>query len=177
MRKQLLIYYVTFLIFFLLISLARRWFEVDFISFWLGGALGAILPDIDHFIYVYYLRPHELTSQRAVRMVSQGKILDTFELLASTRSERTSLIFHTAMFQIIFYVFTFFVLSSSGSLFGRGLVLSFLLHLLVDQYLDFKYLGSISNWMKNLNLNLDRDKTVFYWAAAGLVLVAYGFIF
>lgn len=177
MKKQLFIYYVAFLIFFLLISLARRWFEVDFIPFWLGGVLGAILPDIDHLIYVYFLRPHELTSQRAVRMVSQGRILDTFELLASTRSERTHLIFHTAMFQVTFYVFTFLILTSSGSLFGRGLALSFLLHLLVDQYLDFKYLGSISNWMRNLNVNLDRDGTVFYWAAAGLVLVAYGFIF
>ncbi|OGM32475.1 hypothetical protein A2803_03325 [Candidatus Woesebacteria bacterium RIFCSPHIGHO2_01_FULL_44_21] len=176
MKKQLLIYYVSFLLFFLLISLARRWFAIDFLAFWVGGAIGAILPDVDHLIYVYFLRPHELTSQRASRMLSQGKVLETMSLLANTRSERTSLIFHTAMFQLVFYVFAFFVLSSSSNLFGRGLVLAFLLHLLIDQYLDFRDLGNITHWLRNVSVTLTRDKTVFYWAAAGLVLILYGFL-
>lgn len=176
MKKQLLIYYVSFIVFFLLISLSRGLFETPFIAFWIGGAVGAILPDIDHLIYVYFLRPHELTSQRATRMMAQGKVMDTFSLLASTRSERTSLIFHTVVFQLMFYAFAFFVISSSSNLFGRGIVLSFLLHLLIDQYLDFQQLGSISHWLKNIEIKLDRDKTVFYWAAAGLLLILYGFI-
>ncbi len=182
MKKQLLVYYASFLIFFLLISLARKWFEPAFLVFWMGGAIGAILPDVDHFIYVYFLKPHELTSQRAMRMVSQGKIIDTFVLLANTRSERKGLIFHTGAFQVMFYAFAFFVLSSSSNLFGRGVVLAFLLHLLIDQYLDFRDLGSISHWLKNINVKLDRevtldrDKTVFYWAGAGLALIIYGFV-
>jgi hypothetical protein len=176
MKRQLLVYYISFIAFFLLISLARRWFEPSFISFWLGGAVGAILPDVDHLIYVYFLKPHELTSQRAVRMLSQGRLWDTMNLLASTRSERTNLIFHTAGFQLMFYAFAFFVLSSSANLLGRGIVLSFLLHLLVDQYLDFRQLGSITHWLKSLNITIDRDKAVFYWAAMGLTLVFYGFL-
>ena len=55
-------------------------------------------------------------------------------------------------------------------------ILSFLLHLLIDQYLDFQQLGTISHWLKNIEIKLDRDKTVFYWAAAGLALILYGFI-
>jgi len=177
MRKQLLIFYTSFLVFFLLISLARNWLDPRFVVFWVGGAIGAILPDIDHLIYIYFLKPHELTSQRATRMISRGQILSTFNLLSSTRSERTSLIFHTAMFQIIFAIFTFFVISSSSNLLGRGLVLAFSLHLLADQYLDFKQLGNLNIWFKNLKIVLDRNQTIAYWAGAALLLVLYGFIF
>lgn len=177
MKRQLLIYYSSFLVLFALISLARSWIDPLFIPFWIGGLIGAILPDIDHLIYVYFLKPHELTSQRATRMMAKGQVMQTFNLLANTRSERTNLIFHTAMFQIVFAVFTFFVVSSSNSLLGRGIVLAFSLHLLVDQYLDFQQLGSLSSWFKNLKVSLDREKTVFYWAAMAVVLIVFGFWF
>jgi len=177
MNKQLAFYFASFLVFFLLITLARGWFIPNFIPFWVGGALGALLPDVDHFVYIYFLRPHELTSQRASRLASSGKVFSAYDLLARTRSERTSLIFHTALFQIIFYVFAFFVLTSSNSLLGRGIVLSFLLHLLVDQYLDFQQIDSLSHWFKNLNIEISRDKTVFYWVAAAIILIVFGFLF
>jgi hypothetical protein len=177
MNKQLALYYASFIVFFLLMSLARGWFSIAFIVFWVGGAIGAILPDVDHFIYVYLLRPHEVTSQRAVRMMGSGKLLSTYGLLARTRNERTNLIFHTVLFQIIFFVFTFFVLSSSNSLFGRGIVLAFSLHLLVDQFLDFQQIGSINHWFKNISVNFDKNKTIFYWTAASISLVVFGFLF
>lgn len=177
MKKQLLIYFLGTLVFFLLITLARRWFSPLFLPFWIGGLLGAFLPDVDHFIYIYLLKPHELTSQRATQMMSKGEVMSTLSLLATTRSERKGLIFHTALFQIVFYIFGFLVFSSTDSFLGRGIVLAFLLHLLIDQYIDFQSLGSISNWFRNLNITLTRDKTVFYWAGAGLLLVFYGFLF
>lgn len=176
MKRQLLIYIVSFLIFFVLISLARGWFSTVFLAFWIGGLIGAILPDVDHLIYIYFLKPHELTSQRATRMLSRGEVWSTLNLLATTRSERTNLIFHNAAFQIIFLIFSFFVLSSSGSFLGRGIVLSFLLHLLVDQYIDFQQVGSIGHWTKSLELKLDHKQSVFYWLAVGLILVFYGFV-
>lgn len=177
MKKQLLIYYATFILLFALISLSRGWFSAPFLAFWLGGALGVILPDIDHIIYIYLLKPHELTSQRAARMISRREIWSTLNLLATTRTERTSLVFHNAMFQLVFSAFAFFVITSSTSLFGRGVVVAFLLHLLVDQYLDFNQLGSISHWTRGLNISLNREKTAFYWAGMGILLVLFGFVF
>lgn len=177
MKKQLALYYSLFIIFFLLISLARGWMSTDFLMLWIGGAVGAILPDIDHLIYIYYLRPHELTSQRAAYMLSKKEVFATFSLLASTRSERKVLIFHNALFQIIFYIFAFLILSSSSSLFGRGLVLAFLLHLLVDQYLDFVQLDSIEHWFRNLKVQITKEKSTLYWVGALLVLLVFGFIF
>ncbi len=177
MKKQLVIYYALFILLFLLISLARGWLAAPYIALWIGGAIGAILPDVDHLIYIYLLKPHELTSQRASRMISRREVWSALNLLATTRSERTNLIFHTAVFQLVFAAFTFFVITSSSNLFGRGIVLAFYLHLLIDQYLDFTQLGNISHWTKGLNINLDRDKTVFYWAAMGLLLVLFSFIF
>ena len=75
-------------------------------------------------------------------LVGKGKIIDTFKLLADTRSERKNLIFHTLLFQIVFIILTIFVLTSSASLFGRGLVLAFYLHLAIDMYVDWKEVGS-----------------------------------
>lgn len=176
MKRQLLIYLVSFLILFLLISLSRQWFSPEFLPFFVGGLIGVLLPDVDHFIYIYFLKPHELTSQRAARMLSRGEVLSTLNLLITTRSERTNLIFHNAAFQLIFMAFSFFVISSSGSLLGRGLVLAFILHLLVDQYIDFQKLGNISHWTKSLEIKLDHNQSVFYWVAIGLALVFYGFL-
>lgn len=176
MRKQLLLYYTSYLVFFLLISLFRHFTSSMYVAFWVGGAIGAILPDVDHLIYVYFLKPHELTSQRATRMISRGQLFSTLNLLANTRSERKGLIFHNATFQILFAVFTFFVLTSSNSLFGRGIVLAFSLHLLVDQYLDFTKLGSLSNWF-NDRFSLNHDRAVFYWTGLAILLVLFGFLF
>jgi len=53
--------------------------------------------------------------------------------LLSTRQERIGLIFHTILFRAIFFVLTFWVMTSSTSLFGKGIVLAFCLHLVIDQ--------------------------------------------
>lgn len=175
MKKQFTLYYLSVSIFFLLVSLYRGWFDPMYLAFWVGGAIGAILPDLDHLIYVYFLRPHELSSQRAMRMMSRGEVVSTFSFLANTRNERTRLIFHTAMFQLVFLAFAFFVATSSSSLLGKGLVLAFSVHLLVDQVLDFRQTGSIVHWFRNINVELNREKTAFYWVGNAVVLIILGF--
>lgn len=178
MRKEIFIHTSFFLGLFVALSLFRQYFDVSVLLFALGGVVGTILPDIDHLIYIYAYRPHELTSQRVNLMMAKKQVVPTLELLYSTRSERSQLVFHTAFFQIIFAILAFWVISSSGNMFGRGLVLAFMLHLLVDQAVDLNDLGNLENWFSEapLRLKLTKQKAMFYWLANLILLLIFGFL-
>ncbi|MEK7111690.1 MAG: hypothetical protein AAB875_00005, partial [Patescibacteria group bacterium] len=129
MKKEIFIHLAVLVSLFIFISIARGYLSLSYWPLWVGALFATLLPDLDHVLYVFFLRPQELTSQRVGYMMGKRDFWGSLELLAETRSERSKLIFHTATFQLIFIVLTFFVLTSSGSLFGRGLVLAFFLHL------------------------------------------------
>ena len=109
-------------------------------------------------------------------MLGKGEVFKTLDLLAETRYERTKLIFHTIFFQVIFFILSFLVISSSGSIFGRGLVLAFLLHLSIDQIIDLKETGGFSNWMRDMPFVLDRTRTIYYVIATLLIILLFGFL-
>ncbi len=145
--------------------------------------MGTILPDVDHFIYVYLLHPQELTSQRINYTLTnpaqpiKQKIWSVFELMAATRSERKGLIFHTAHFQVIFWILAFLVISSTASILGRGLVLAFSLHLIIDQMLDLNTLDNLDNWFRQWNVQLEKEKYMFYWLGNLALLLLFGLVF
>lgn len=154
----------------------RGWFDLSHPEFLLGILIGTMLPDLDHLIYVYYLKPHELTSQRTMRFMKQRKFRQVLDLLYNTRSERYSLVFHSGLFQVIFSVFSFYVLTSSGNFFGRGLVLAFLLHLVLDQYLDLMLNKNIQNWFHNFQVNLNEKQAKYYIYTMFGVLMFLSFV-
>lgn len=176
MRRELFLHLSIWFIFFVLVTLVNRFFSLGYWPFWVGGLIGVFLPDLDHLIYVYFVMPHELTSQRVNDLVEKRQIWRSVQLLYETRSERRGLIFHTIFFQIIFLVLTFWMISSSGSLFGRGLALSFALHLSVDQIMDIRVLGSLDNWHKYLPVYIDPSKAKTYWTITFALLCILGFL-
>lgn len=188
MKKEILTHFGSLIVFFSFAVLFKNMFGLDLkavtnIGLFLGGGiLGTILPDLDHVIYVYLLHPQEATSQRIgytlqnINLPPITRIKQAFELMASTRSERTRLIFHTTHFQLIFWILAFLVISSSGSIFGRGLVLAFSLHLIVDQFLDLEQLDNLNNWFRLLGVELEKEKYVFYWLGNLVALLIFGFV-
>lgn len=182
MKKELALHLLTTLILFVPIFIFRYLnihllsANLVFLAFLVGGIVGAILPDIDHIIYVYYLRPYEVTSQRVMYEAQKGNLMQSWDLLSRTRSERTNLILHTVMFQVIFLFLSFLVMTSSGSLFGRGLVLAFLLHLLVDEILDLKETGNMTHWFKNIPIQLDQMQLNIYLIANAAAIFIFSFL-
>jgi hypothetical protein len=176
MRKEIFIHFAFLISFLIFVALAKGFLNLFSWPFWAGGILGTILPDIDHFIYIYLLRPQELTSQRANRMMTKRDLLGTLRLLAETRYERTKIIFHTATFQLIFTILAFWVLTSSGSLFGRGVVLAFLLHMLVDEAVDLNEMGNLSNWFRNFPVAIEERRQRWYFNANIIVLIIMAFL-
>jgi hypothetical protein len=176
MKKEIFIHFSFLISLFVFISVLRDWMSLSYWPFWLGGIIGNFLPDLDHIIYIYFLRPQELTSQRAGYMLGKRDFFGSMNLLARTRSERTKLIFHTALFQIVFVILSFLVVTSSGSLLGRGIVLAFSLHLLIDQAVDLVEIGSLDNWFKDFSLTIEKDKAKIYWVIMLLILLVFSFL-
>ncbi len=182
MKKELALHLLTTLILLVIIFIFRYLnlqsltANLSYLPFLVGGIIGSILPDIDHLIYVYYLRPYEVTSQRVMYDVQKGNLRQTWNLLSATRGERVNLILHTVLFQILFLVLSFLVITSSASLLGRGLVLAFLLHLFVDEVLDLKANGNIANWLKNIAIELNNSQIKYYLTANFIVILIFGFL-
>lgn len=176
MKKEVFIHLISFLILFALISLFKNYLNISYWPFWVGGLVGTILPDIDHLIYVYFLRPTDLTSQRVVYGLANKNFLSTWQLLAATRTERTQLVLHTAVFQIVFLILSFLVITSSGNLFGRGLVVAFLLHLSIDQITDLRSTGNLATWFRQIPIALDQKQLTYYTIAMFAAVLIFGVV-
>ncbi len=174
MRRELFIHFSFWFFFFVLIAVIKSYFALPYWSFWLGGLVGIVMPDLDHLIYVYFIKPTDLSSQRINYLVNKKELLRSVEIMYESRSERRGLIFHTIFFQLIFFVLTFWMLSSSGSYVGKGLVLSFILHLSVDQLIDLNDLKNLENWFTNLPFKLDLKQSKNYWMISTTVILLFG---
>jgi hypothetical protein len=177
MKKDLLTHFSFMVALFILISLYKDWVRVEFLPYWFGGILGTLLPDVDHLIYVYVVKPTESTSQRVAGLLSDRKVFQSWDILAKTRGERKDLIFHTAHFQLIFLVFAIFIITSSGSLLGMGLVLAFMLHLLIDQIIDLMETDNLGNWFAKFPFILDDKQKRYFVFANGILILLLGFFF
>lgn len=177
MKKDLLVHYSFAFLFFFLTSLLRGFLSFNFLPLWFGALIGTILPDLDHLVYVYILKPKEAYSETVSGMINEKKYKETWNYLVATRQERKGLIFHSALFQLIFLALTFYVTSSSGSLFGRGLVLAFSLHILIDQVVDYLDLKNIDNWFADFPFKLDSRQRVWCMWGVGVLLVVLSLLY
>lgn len=176
MKRDILLYLFLTALVFAAMSLLKGWINIVYLPLWLGGLLGVFLPDIDHLVYVYFLRPHELTSQRVGKMMENKDLTSAISLVSATKEERKKMIFHSFLFQVIFTVLTFLVLTSSGSYFGRGLVLAFFMHLALDQWMDFRKNGHIDNWFQHFAVLIPSNQTKNYIRAVFVLLFVFAFV-
>lgn len=116
-----------------IITLLRWHWRWSLIWLWLGGLAGTFLLEIDHLLYTLVVYPEETTSKQVKQFLTRRQIKEGLVLLAATSQERARLIFHSALFQPVLFILCFFVLTSTGNLFGAGLVMAMALHLLKDE--------------------------------------------
>ena len=137
-----------------------------------GGGVGFVLVELDHLLYALLAAPHELSSQRITSFLRQKKVKASLALLADTVSERRKLFFHSALFQLLFLAVVLFVISSSASFFGKGLVLAFSLQLLFKQLQEYQSQGQITSWFWNFRLNLTpTTQQLYLWGLFALHLL------
>ncbi|QQS39233.1 hypothetical protein IPM62_01290 [Candidatus Woesebacteria bacterium] len=173
MKKEIIVHIVFLLAFFLLISIYKtfslsleignsNWFTAEYLIFWLGGVIGMLMVFSDHFIYTYFLRPDEPSSQQAKSLISERKYLQAVDFLVKSHKTLDNLVFHNANFQSIFLLFGFFVITSTASILGRGIVLGFLLHLIIDMLRDLIETKSTDRWFTKFPVSLTFEQKRWY---------------
>lgn len=177
MKKDLITHFIYMLAFLILVALYKNWIAIEYLPLLYGGIVGTLLPDIDHLIYIYLLRPNEGMSKEVTTLVENKNFTKSWNILANTRTERKNLIIHSAHFQLIFLAFVLFVVTSSGSLFGRGLVLAFSLHILIDQIIDYMETKNLDHWFTKIPLHLSGEQKRWYLVGNIIVLIVLGFFF
>jgi hypothetical protein len=176
MKKEIVLHFIYAFVFFVLLSLIRGLFDLHYWPLWLGAIVGTILPNVDHLVYAYFLKPEELISQRITYLNQERNYPKAMEIMAESRYDRSGYVLHTAPFQVIFLVLTFLVTYSSSSLLGRGLVLAFSLHLLVDQFQDLMTTGELRRWFANTAIPLDVKSSKIYFSVMTFVFLLLAFV-
>lgn len=141
MKQELKNHLLPLLVIFILISIFwifQRVIWFDFVFLFFGLLWGSFLLDIDHLIYWLYLKPDLEESILAQNAWKKGDFKSLLKLLESTHENHTELIFHHYFFQIVLTIISFFVFTSSSSIFAKALLLAINVHLLVDEIKDFR---------------------------------------
>ncbi len=177
MKRSVVMHSIFLFSYFIFISIFRNMLSLDFTPFWVGAVLGALIPAVDYLLYVYVFNPRENISQQVNSLVTQGKTIQGMEMLSRTNIAReSSVILHTANFQLFFAVFAFWVITSSTNLLGKGLVLALLLHLMIDQLSDLLETKDVSHWFRGFVLNLTDKEKQWYIYANLIYLLVLGFL-
>jgi len=117
--------------------------------FYLFGLLaGAFILDLDHLLYWFLIVPNAPDSLQARELLKERQFGLMLNLLGENHKKHTSLIFHHYIFQLILLFLTFFVITSTSSYFGKGMVLAASAHLLVDELMDLRYdYNHLRHWL------------------------------
>ena len=164
---------IGLIILLVFITLIKRWFDYSYAIVWLGAIVGYYLPFIDHLFYAFIVRPDQEVSRNIRSLFSVRKAKQLVAYVKETQTQRDRLIIHTAYFQAVFMLLTFYILSSSGSLFGRGLVYGFSLRLLIEQLFEFMEFQSIGRWFTGLPIQMDLHRTKVFLYANGFLLFIF----
>lgn len=112
------------------------WYEFFYLLF--GLIIGSFLLDFDHLIYWLYFNPKIEESRLAQIAFKKRDFKSLIKLLEVTHHKHTSLIFHHFFFQVVLAAISVFIFTSSGNVFGMGIMLALNVHLLVDEIVDYR---------------------------------------
>lgn len=144
LRKEVVSHFSVTLVYFFLVSLFNLGLGWRLLIFWLGALIGTFLLDIDHIILGLNPLTEAEWAAKFKALWKEKKYKEAIIVGADSHVSHRRLIFHSVIFQPILLILTFFILTSTGSLFGAGLIMSMNLHLLKDLwhcYLEEKRLA------------------------------------
>ena len=161
----------------LLIFVVRSaWWNGDFSSlllwiWWIVGVVvGVIILFADRIAYTYSYHGAQI-SQQFAWYIKEKKYLTALDLLDARRLEQERLSFRSALFMAIWVPLSFFALTSTTGLFGKGVVMGIMLHILADawrlQVKDPRRLHVRLFWIIK-RVVTDEERQVFLWVITGI---------
>lgn len=124
---------------FLIFAIRGGWWRLDVANmitwtWWvLGVVVGVLVLFADRIAYTYSY-PGAQISQQFAWYIKEKKYLSALELLDMRRLEQERLTFRSALFMAIWVPLAFFALTSTSGLFGKGVVMGLMLHILADSW-------------------------------------------
>ncbi|MDD4937719.1 MAG: hypothetical protein PHX34_01750 [Candidatus Shapirobacteria bacterium] len=104
----------------------------------LGLFIGIFLLDIDHFIFWFLIKPNTEESRLIKLAIENKKFKSVIKIVQTSHQTHYNLIFHHYFFQVIFTLFSLFILTSTQNAFISALILSLNLHLVIDEIIGYK---------------------------------------
>lgn len=146
-------------------------------SFWVQGVMltlgvlvGVYVLFLDRIVYAYSY-PKEQLSQQFTWLWKQRKYGQALRLLDDRRSEQQKLTFRSALFMVVWVFLAFFALTSTASVFGKGVVMGLMLHVLFDawrlQNMDSGRLNTRLFWQVGRKFSHE-EQLVFLWIMTGI---------
>lgn len=167
----------------LIFAVKSGWWRFEWLNliswvWWIVGVIvGVLILFLDRIAYTYAY-PSEQLSQYFTWYIKQKKYLSAFELLDSRRMEQERLTFRSSLFMVVWVPLSFFALTSTTGLFGKGVVMGLMLHILKDSW------GLQKNDPQRLHVRLfwiikrvisNEERMLFLWVVTAL-FVGFSFL-
>ncbi len=165
-RKELITHSLITFIYFTFISLFNFHLGFSLLFLWFGALLGTFLLDLDHVLIALDKENKTWWAEKFRFLWQKRKYKEAIFHLAESHLEHSNLVFHSVLFQPVLLIIAFFVLTSTGSLLGSGLVMSMNLHLLKDEWHSFLAKGEIGFLFWQIKKKIDRDSQRVYLIVA-----------
>lgn len=131
---------------------------------------GVLVLFLDRVVYVYSY-PGTQLSQQFAWYWKEKKYWTALSLLDARRLEQERLTFRSALFMAVWVPLAFFALTSTTGLFGKGVVMGLMLHILSDswrlQRTEPRRLHIRLFWMIKRVIR-DEERLVFLWVVTGI---------
>ncbi|MFZ2199434.1 MAG: hypothetical protein WAV40_01455 [Microgenomates group bacterium] len=145
---------------------------LPWIWFVLGVLIGVLVLFADRIVYTYSY-PSAQISQQFAWYIKQKKYLTALDLLDVRRLEQERLTFRSSLFMAIWVPLAFFALTSTPNLFGKGVVMGLMLHILADawrlQQKEPRRLHIRLFWLIKREIT-DEERLVFLYIMSGIFI-------
>ena len=143
-------------------------------TLWVVGVVcGVLVLFADRIVYTYSY-PGAQISQQFAWYLKERRYLRALELLDSRRLEQERLTFRSALFMAIWVPLAFFALTSTPSLFGKGVVMGLMFHILADawrlQKVEPRRLHVRLFWLIKREVT-DEERLIFLWAISAIFAI------
>ena len=172
-KKEAPLYSAVLIIYLSAITVLRWQLQWQMLLFWLGGFFGLVLYNLDHLVYLLWQAPDGPTAVKFRQLIRERRLKEGVFLLSETCQERKNLVGHSVIFQGVLVVLTFFALSSSASLFGKGMVIGLFLYSLTNQGLLLAEGKDLSSWFWQLGFKPSAKTEAFYFLFLVLIFLFF----
>ena len=139
-----------------------------------GGWLGFMMVELDKIAYVLFLHPESQVAQYVKYSVEKKNYKRAWEQLKLREKEMVKLTSRSGLFQVVWIVLAFFALTSVPSWFGKVLVMSLGLRILVENWLLYgKDKGGLkARLFWQIQRSFSDDELKWYmWMTTGVFVV------